>query len=62
MLSLSRKKGFFGFKIGKKIENKLGLSCAKLSTAEACYHQLKASYPIVRAAYSASCGWSWELG
>ena len=38
--------------IGK---NKLGLSCAKLSTAEACY-------PIARAAYSASCGWGWKLG
>ena len=27
-------------------ENKLGLSCAKLSTAEACSLLLKASYPI----------------
>ena len=38
-----------------KKANKLGLSCAKLSTA-------KASYPITRSAYSASCGWRCQLG
>ena len=33
-----------------KITNKLGLSCAKLSTAEAYSHWLEASYLIARAA------------
>ena len=32
---------------------KLGLSCAKLSTAKASCYQLQGSYPLARASFSA---------